>query len=125
MSTPPTPGPTTSVSWYSPKFSASALRSSRGSTRLGMIAERTTFWTALNPASAPPSTYSAHSGGLPAKVIAASPAGAAMSPICTSSSSLRRSNRSAIAPPSSDIAMSGTSSTAPSRPVRKADRVSR
>ena len=58
MSTPPTPGPTTSVSWYRPKFSASALRSSRGSTRLGMIAERTTFWTALKPASAPPSTYS-------------------------------------------------------------------
>ena len=42
----------------------------------------------------------------------------------SSSSSRRRSWRSASAPPSSAIDISGTSSTAPSRPVRNADPVS-
>ena len=90
-----------------------------------MIAERTTFCTALKPASAPPSTYSPQSGGSSANVMTASPAGARTSPICTSRRSMRRSKRSAIAPPNSDMAMSGMSSTAPRRPVRKAERVSR
>ena len=34
---------------------------------------------------------------------------------------MRRSKRSAIAPPNSDMATSGMSSTAPRRPVRKAE----
>ena len=56
MSTPPSPGPMTIVSWYRPKLSASAERSRAGSTRLGTIAERVTFCSAPNPASSPPST---------------------------------------------------------------------
>ena len=123
MSTPPIPGPMTIVSWYRPKLSAMAERSRAGSTRLGRIAERVTFCSAPKPASRPPSTYRTATGGEPAKASAASVAEQATSAIWSSSSTRRRSVRSAIAPPSSAIVTSGMSSTAPSSPVRKAEPV--
>ena len=62
-----------------------------------------------SPPAAPPSTYEPQSGGSPANASAASAGGARRrAPIWSSSSSIRRSKRSAMAPPSSDIAMSGT-----------------
>ena len=50
------PGPDDHRQLVEPKLSASAERSCAGSTRLGTIAERVTFWIAPKPASSPPRT---------------------------------------------------------------------
>src|SRR4051812_48218259 len=56
ISRPPSAGPTTIVSWYSPKVSDSAERSRSGATVFGTIAARVTRSTDDAPASAPAST---------------------------------------------------------------------
>ena len=84
-----------------------------------------TFCRALAPANRPPSTYSAATGGRPSAGRIARAPEVATSPICVSNSSRRRSMRSAMAPPRSDIETSGTSSAAPSSPTINADPVSR
>ena len=73
MSTPPSPGPMTIVSWYRPKLSASAERRRAGSTRLGRIAERGhVLQRAEAGQQAAEHVERGHSGGEPAKASAAS-----------------------------------------------------
>src|SRR4051794_35154058 len=97
MISPPSAGPMIIVTWYIPKLNDSALRRCSGSTSVGTIDVRATRSTADAPAPSPASTYSAASGGEPATASAARAPATSASAICTSSSSLRRSVRSATA----------------------------
>ena len=97
---------------------------SRSPASAGTIAERVTLSTVAPAASNPAKTKIRITGGSPAMLIAASEAADVTIAVCPISISLRRSIRSATAPPSSENTMIGTSSTSPSRPTSAAERVS-
>ena len=118
---PPMAGPMTIVNVPSPYSSASAPRSWLRSTRFGTIAETATFSSETNAASTAASAYSTAIGGCPIHAATARAAAVSTRPIWSSSSSLRRSTRSAIAPPSKGGGDSGASSTAPRSPTSSAE----
>ncbi len=96
----------------------------RSPARAGTIADRVTLSTVAPAASSEAKKKISTTGGSPAMLIAARPAAALTIAVCPISISLRRSIRSAIAPPSSENTTIGTSSTSPSRPTSAAERVS-
>ena len=102
---------------------SAALRRSLASA--GMIALRVTLSTVLPPASSAAKAKMSTTGGSPvANVSAARPAADSAIAIWAASIRLRRSKRSAAAPPSSESTTIGTSSTIPSSPTSAAEPVS-
>jgi hypothetical protein len=83
-----------------------------------------TLSTVAPPASSAAKMKISHTGGFPAIVIAASDAAEIRIAVCAAIISLRRSIRSAIAPPNSDPITIGTSSTIPSSPTSAGECVS-
>ena len=97
MTTPPSAGPTTLVSWYIPKLKDRADRRRCGGTAFGITEVRATLSKAANPEMSPARMKSAQTARVWAKARTARTAAIATSAACVPSSRFRLSNRSAIA----------------------------
>ena len=105
-------------------MSASADGRSSRPTRAGTDADRAGLSIADIAALAPLNTKIIHTIGASSEAFTANPTAVSIRPIWAATSSLRRSIESTIAPPTNEVASSGTSCAIPSVPTSSVDPVS-
>ncbi len=124
ISRPPIAGPTVLAMLPSVWVSASAAGSRSRPTSAGTEADRAGLSIAEMPALSPLRTKIAQTAGSSSEALNASPIAVTMRPSCAMTRRRRRSTESTMAPPTTDVASSGTSCAIPSAPTRNVDSVS-